>query len=149
MQEIVGEGVGIQRLHPLNNMLHKHHNHNKQANTHSTASTRRSKCATASPAQPATTPASTPSEVQPIEKFNGTISSWLQGRSTNMKRIILNKKTILIKRMSLEQIAPHALRKWPNRLPKKERQHKRERSRAILSAIGDGVSALSNLRIIQ
>lgn len=48
-------------------------------------------------------------------------------------------------RMSLEEIANHLYVTSKPSPEEEERQRKRERSRAILSAIGDGVSALSNL----
>lgn len=48
-------------------------------------------------------------------------------------------------RMSLEEIANHLYATSKPSPEEEERQRKRERSRAILSAIGDGVSALSNL----
>lgn len=47
--------------------------------------------------------------------------------------------------MSLEQIARTLYESGKPSPEEEERQRKRERSRAILSAIGDGVSALSNL----
>lgn len=49
------------------------------------------------------------------------------------------------RRMSLEEIANHLYATSKPSPEEEERQRKRERSRAILSAIGDGVSALSNL----
>ena len=48
-------------------------------------------------------------------------------------------------RMSLEEITNHLYATSKPSPEEEERQRKRERSRAILSAIGDGVSALSNL----
>lgn len=49
------------------------------------------------------------------------------------------------RRMSLEEIANHLYATNKPSPEEEEKQRKRERSRAILAAIGDGVSALSNL----
>ncbi|PDP60149.1 hypothetical protein [Prevotella intermedia] len=49
------------------------------------------------------------------------------------------------RRMSLEEIANHLYATNKPSPEEEERQRKRERSKAILAAIGDGVSALSNL----
>ena len=49
------------------------------------------------------------------------------------------------RRMSLEEITNHLYATNKPSPEEEERQRKRERSRAILAAIGDGVSALSNL----
>lgn len=55
------------------------------------------------------------------------------------------QQTEMPQRMSLEEIANHLYATSKPSPEEEERQRKRERSRAILSAIGDGVSALSNL----
>lgn len=55
------------------------------------------------------------------------------------------QQTEMPQRMSLEQIARTLYESGKPSPEEEERQRKRERSRAILSAIGDGVSALSNL----
>lgn len=100
-------------------------------------------------AQPATAPPQPmPSEVQPIEKIPqpAPISSWLpKDVPPTAEENNSEQENNPYQRMSLEQIARTLYESGKPSPEEEERQRKRERSRAILSAIGDGVSALSNL----
>lgn len=100
-------------------------------------------------AQPATAPPQPmPGEVQPIEKIPqpAPISSWLQKDvPPTAEENNSEQENNPYQRMSLEQIARTLYESGKPSPEEEERQRKRERSRAILSAIGDGVSALSNL----
>ena len=100
-------------------------------------------------AQPATAPPQPmPGEVQPIEKIpqSAPISSWLpKDVPPTAEENNSEQENNPYQRMSLEQIARTLYESGKPSPEEKERQRKRERSRAILSAIGDGVSALSNL----
>lgn len=103
--------------------------------------------------QPAAQPATAPSqpmlgEVQPIEKIPqpAPISSWLpKDVPPTAEENNSEQENNPYQRMSLEQIARTLYESGKPSPEEEERQRKRERSRAILSAIGDGVSALSNL----
>lgn len=97
---------------------------------------------TAAPPQPM------PGEVQPIEKIPqpAPISSWLpKDVPPTAEENNSEQENNPYQRMSLEQIARTLYESGKPSPEEEERQRKRERSRAILSAIGDGVSALSNL----
>lgn len=97
---------------------------------------------TAAPPQPM------PGEVQPIEKIPqpAPISSWLpKDVPPTTEENNSEQENNPYQRMSLEQIARTLYESGKPSPEEEERQRKRERSRAILSAIGDGVSALSNL----
>lgn len=100
-------------------------------------------------AQPATAPPQPmPGEVQPIEKIPqpAPISSWLpKDVPPTAEENNSEQENNPYQRMSLEQIARTLYESGKPSPEEEERQRKRERSRAILSAIGDGVSALSNL----
>jgi len=100
-------------------------------------------------AQPATAPPQPmPGEVQPIEKISqpAPISSWLpKDVPPTAEENNSEQENNPYQRMSLEQIARTLYESGKPSPEEEERQRKRERSRAILSAIGDGVSALSNL----
>ena len=100
-------------------------------------------------AQPATAPPQPmPGEVQPIEKNPqpAPISSWLpKDVPPTAEENNSEQENNPYQRMSLEQIARTLYESGKPSPEEEERQRKRERSRAILSAIGDGVSALSNL----
>ena len=100
-------------------------------------------------AQPATTPPQPmPGEVQPIEKIPqpAPVSSWLpKDVPPTAEENNSEQENNPHQRMSLEQIARTLYESGKPSPEEEERQRKRERSRAILSAIGDGVSALSNL----
>ena len=100
-------------------------------------------------AQPATAPPQPmPGEVQPIEKIPqpAPISSWLpKDVPPTAEENNSEQENNPHQRMSLEQIARTLYESGKPSPEEEERQRKRERSRAILSAIGDGVSALSNL----
>lgn len=100
-------------------------------------------------AQPATAPPQPmPGEVQPIEKIPqpAPISSWLpKDVPPTAEENNSEQENNPYQRMSLEQIARALYESGKPSPEEEERQRKRERSRAILSAIGDGVSALSNL----
>lgn len=100
-------------------------------------------------AQPTTTPPQPmPGEVQPIEKIPqpAPISSWLpKDAPPTAEENNSEQENNPYQRMSLEQIARTLYESGKPSPEEEERQRKRERSRAILSAIGDGVSALSNL----
>ena len=100
-------------------------------------------------AQPATAPPQPmPGEVQPIEKIPqpAPISSWLpKNVPPTAEENNSEQENNPYQRMSLEQIARTLYESGKPSPEEEERQRKRERSRAILSAIGDGVSALSNL----
>lgn len=100
-------------------------------------------------AQPTTTPPQPmPGEVQPIEKIPqpAPISSWLpKDVPPTAEENNSEQENNPYQRMSLEQIARTLYESGKPSPEEEERQRKRERSRAILSAIGDGVSALSNL----
>uniref|UniRef100_UPI0024307D6D hypothetical protein n=1 Tax=Prevotella nigrescens TaxID=28133 RepID=UPI0024307D6D len=99
--------------------------------------------------QPATTPPQPmPGEVQPIEKIPqpAPVSSWLpKDVPPTAEENNSEQENNPHQRMSLEQIARTLYESGKPSPEEEERQRKRERSRAILSAIGDGVSALSNL----
>lgn len=103
--------------------------------------------------QPAAQPATAPpqpmlGEVQPIEKIPqpAPISSWLpKDVPPTAEENNSEQENNPYQRMSLEQIARTLYESGKPSPEEEERQRKRERSRAILSAIGDGVSALSNL----
>lgn len=103
--------------------------------------------------QPATQPTAAPpqpmpGEVQPIEKIPqpAPISSWLpKDVPPTAEENNSEQENNPYQRMSLEQIARTLYESGKPSPEEEERQRKRERSRAILSAIGDGVSALSNL----
>lgn len=99
-------------------------------------------------AQPATAPPQPmPGEVQPIEKIPqpAPISSWLpKDVPPTAEENNSEQENNPYQRMSLEQIARTLYESGKPSPEEEERQRKRERSRAILSAIGDGVSALSN-----
>lgn len=100
-------------------------------------------------AQPATAPPQPmPGEVQPIEKIPqpAPVSSWLpKDVPPTAEENNPEQENNPHQRMSLEQIARTLYESGKPSPEEEERQRKRERSRAILSAIGDGVSALSNL----
>lgn len=100
-------------------------------------------------AQPATAPPQPmPGEVQPIEKIPqpAPISNWLpKDVPPTAEENNSEQENNPYQRMSLEQIARTLYESGKPSPEEEERQRKRERSRAILSAIGDGVSALSNL----
>lgn len=100
-------------------------------------------------AQPATAPPQPmPGEVQPIEKIPqpAPVSSWLpKDVPPTAEENNSEQENNPHQRMSLEQIARTLYESGKPSPEEEERQRKRERSRAILSAIGDGVSALSNL----
>lgn len=100
-------------------------------------------------AQPATAPPQPmPAEVQPIEKIPqpAPISSWLpKDVPPTAEENNSEQENNPYQRMSLEQITRTLYESDKPSPEEEERQRKRERSRAILSAIGDGVSALSNL----
>jgi hypothetical protein len=100
-------------------------------------------------AQPATAPPQPmPGEVQPIENIPqpAPISSWLpKDVPPTAEENNSEQENNPYQRMSLEQIARTLYESGKPSPEEEERQRKRERSRAILSAIGDGVSALSNL----
>lgn len=100
-------------------------------------------------AQPATAPPQPmPGEVQPIEKIPqpAPVSSWLpKDVPPTAEENNSEQENNPYQRMSLEQIARTLYESGKPSPEEEERQRKRERSRAILSAIGDGVSALSNL----
>ena len=99
--------------------------------------------------QPATAPPQPmPGEVQPIEKIPqpAPVSSWLpKDVPPTAEENNSEQENNPHQRMSLEQIARTLYESGKPSPEEEERQRKRERSRAILSAIGDGVSALSNL----
>ena len=100
-------------------------------------------------AQPATAPPQPmPGEVQPIEKIPqpAPISSWLpKDVPPTAEENNSEQENNPYQRMSLEQIARTLYESDKPSPEEEERQRKRERSRVILSTIGDGVSALSNL----
>ena len=122
----------------------------QQTDTPPTAQPAQGEVSTPQPAaQPATAPPQPmPGEVQPIEKIPqpAPISSWLpKDVPPTAEENNSEQENNPYQRMSLEQIARTLYESGKPSPEEEERQRKRERSRAILSAIGDGVSALSNL----
>lgn len=122
----------------------------QQTDTPPTAQPAQGEVSTPQPAaQPATAPSQPmPGEVQPIEKIPqpAPISSWLpKDVPPTAEENNSEQENNPYQRMSLEQIARTLYESGKPSPEEEERQRKRERSRAILSAIGDGVSALSNL----
>lgn len=122
----------------------------QQTDTPPTAQPAQGEVSTPQPAaQPATAPPQPmPGEVQPIEEIPqpAPISSWLpKDVPPTAEENNSEQENNPYQRMSLEQIARTLYESGKPSPEEEERQRKRERSRAILSAIGDGVSALSNL----
>lgn len=99
------------------------------------------------PTQTAQTP-QTPQVQDTQPAITAPISSWLKKEvppTAEEAQQTAEQTEETPRRMSLEEIANHLYATNKPSPEEEEKQRKRERSRAILAAIGDGVSALSNL----